>query len=237
MNICSHSVAVAEVNNQLNDFLGINKRRKSPNLTRLVSTSAPRGRGKKGSVASSSRSRKLSEPVTRVEMNINSGPITQSSSLMPNVLGLQSTFYGSNIFHPVAGYPSPYQYGYPSYNYEQSLYPCPLPSPTAQLSPFVLHFITGNITVCFGCKNKYKKSLQPPEDLCIKHQDWRQFTPPNSDTPQHKDGNVYYHCKPECIWICHPCLKLDSIEVPESIREKLTTVHKQYLGSVFGLEL
>ena len=101
------------------------------------------------------RSKKLSEPATRVKMNINSGPITQSSSLMPNMLGLQSTMYGSNFFNPVAGYPSPYQYGYPSYNYEQLSYPCPSLSPTPQLSPFVLHFITGNITVCFGCKNKY----------------------------------------------------------------------------------
>ena len=48
MNICSHSVAVAEVNNQLKEFLDINKRRKSPNITRLVSTSAPPGRVKKG---------------------------------------------------------------------------------------------------------------------------------------------------------------------------------------------
>ena len=36
--------------------------------------------------------------------------------------------------------------------------------------PYTLQFITGNISSCFGCKNKYKK---PPNDLCIQHQDWR----------------------------------------------------------------
>ena len=68
-------------------------------------------------------------------------------------------------------------------------------------APFVLMFITGNIAVCFGCKNKYVKTLQPPEDLCLKHQDWHQFTQSNGE-PQSKYG-VYYHCKPECVIIAN----------------------------------
>ena len=56
----------------------------------------------------------------------------------------------------------------------------PLPSPTPlpqcqPSSPFVLCFISGNINFCFSCKAKYTKSLPPPSDLCIRHQDWRKF--------------------------------------------------------------
>ena len=35
----------------------------------------------------------------------------------------------------------------------------------------------------------------------VKHQEWRQFTPHDSETPQIKYTNVYYHCKPEYVWL------------------------------------
>ena len=57
--------------------------------------------------------------------------------------------------------------------------PLPPPTPLPQCqpsSPFVLCFISGNISSCFGCKAKYTKSLPPPSDLCIRHQDWREFS-------------------------------------------------------------
>ena len=101
-------------------------------------------------------------------------------------------------------------------------------------APFVLMFITGNIAVCFGCKNKYVKTLQPPEDFCLKHQDWRQFTQSNGE-PQSKYGNVYYHCKPECVWLRHPSFNSNDIKIPEDIKEKLDDEHKQYLACVFEL--
>ena len=251
LGICSHSVAVAEVNGQLKKFLSSKKRRKPPNLTNMVPTSAPRSHGRKGSVPT--RHRKQSEPITtRVEINISSGSyvISQSSSfdhstsyLVPpptypapmNVL--QSPMYGNQSYGPFhCGY-APYYYGQSS-NVCQPLLPCPPPTqqPTFTL-PFSITFITGNITVCFGCKNKYYKNLQPPEDLCIKHQDWRQFTPSNGAAPQSKFGNVYYHCKPECIWLQHPTFTMKDVEIPQNTKEKLTAVHKQYLASVFGFEL
>ena len=35
---------------------------------------------------------------------------------------------------------------------------------------------TSSIAVCAGCHNHYK-SKQPPNDLCIHHKEWREFTP------------------------------------------------------------
>ena len=176
-------------------------------------------------------------------MNISSGStvILQSSSfdhstsyLVPpptypapmNVL--QSPMYGNQSYGPFHYGYAPYYYGQSS-NVYQPLLPCP---PPTQQPTFTLHFsitfITGNITVCFGYKNKYYKNSQPPKDLCIKHQDWRQFTPSNGAAPQSKFGNVYYQWKPECIWLWHPTFTVKDVKIPQNTKEKFTAVHKQY---------
>ncbi len=76
--------------------------------------------------------------------------------------------------------------------------------PSGTLNPYELCFIKGNISTCMGCHNRYPKSPQAPNDLCIKHKEWQQFNPQGTDTPQSKFSNVYYHCKPECVWLRCP---------------------------------
>lgn len=82
MGICSHSVAVAEVNGKLSQFLSTRKRKKSvPNVTSLLTTNMPKGRGRKGGAAP--KSRKPSQKVTaRIEMTANEmnfGDVGQSN--------------------------------------------------------------------------------------------------------------------------------------------------------------
>jgi len=96
--------------------------------------------------------------------------------------------------------------------------PLPLPPPPLT-SPLTETFIAGNISVCFGCKNKYTKNSLPPEDLCLKHQDWHQFTPTNGE-PQSKYSNVYYHCKFECVWLRHPDFTTSDIKITEDTKVK-----------------
>ena len=93
---------------------------------------------------------------------------------------------------------SAFSYNYFGTNPNTGLYPPPLTcnpqyKPTV---PFVVALITGNISCCFGCRGKYSKSLPPPAELCITHQNWREFTSTSTGTPQSRYGNVYYHCKP-----------------------------------------
>ena len=107
-----------------------------------------------------------------------------------------------------------------------------LPNPGC---PFTLCFIMGNITTCIGCKNKYRKPAEAPYDLCIRHEEWRQFISPSTSTPQSKFGNAYYHCKFECVWI--PNFLSSDLQVPPDLIGKLSMVHKQHLLSVFGLNL
>ena len=58
-------------------------------------------------------------------------------------------------------------------------------------APYTLCKITGNVSVCYGCHNKYKKNAIPPDDMCIKHADWREYTPPGTDVPKSRYRNVY----------------------------------------------
>ena len=54
-----------------------------------------------------------------------------------------------------------------------------------QLSPFILCKIEGNISTCFGCNNKYPKSLTP---MYIRHQEWREYMPQGSQIPRSRFG-------------------------------------------------
>ena len=51
-------------------------------------------------------------------------------------------------------------------------------------SPFTLAFIAGNIRVCRGCRQKFIKPPVPPNDLCVHHQEWQEFTPAGASFPQ-----------------------------------------------------
>ena len=252
MGICSHSVAVAEVNKKLPQFLSAKKRRKA-NVTSLLTTNMPKGRGRKGGAAP--RSRKAAQPVTtRIEMStptcIPSSMISSVSdvshaeelSFTPSASSLnmvqspvygtlvqQSQMYGSSSMYPMC--PPPFRQD-AVHGMGYSFLPSPMPPCP---SPFILCFITGNITTCIGCKNRYPKSPQPGYDLCIKHQEWRQFMSPSTATPQSKFGNAYYHCKLECIWLRWPNFVASDLVVPPELQ--LSSVHKLHISSVFGLNL
>lgn len=252
MGICSHTVAVAEVNNKLPQFLSTKKRKKGVNVTKLLTTSMPKGRGQNG--CGTPRARKPSQPATaRVEMSVpdtdleTPAPSTATchaheggSSFMP---GLGSPHFSMvqspvHFYSPYPTYPMypPFHQGVPHeagnpfqtsppyqpYHHQPSL-------------PFTLCFISGNISVCIECKNKYPKTPKPPQDLCIKHEEWRQFTLPNTATPQSKFGNIYYHCRMECVWMRCPNFTLSDLQVPPEMTEKLSSAHKELLLSTFGL--
>ena len=214
----------------------------------------PKGSGRKG--ATPPRKRKSKEPVvTRIGMSLSSDsvPTCGPNSLAHSHPSTIQSPNSSNIsvqFSPTVSpqcnvLQSPHNYGSAfSYNYSGTnpnwytgLYPPPFTcnpyyKPTV---PFVVAFITGNISCCFGCRGKYSKSLPPPANLCIKHEDWREFTSTSTGTPQSRYGNAYYHCKPACVWLQNPSFVPTELEVPEEILEKLTLVHKEYLASIFDI--
>ena len=48
-------------------------------------------------------------------------------------------------------------------------------SPTSDTNPFILTVVIGNISVCRGYRQRYKKPAVPPLDLCIRHKEWQEF--------------------------------------------------------------
>ena len=55
----------------------------------------------------------------------------------------------------------------------------------------------------------------------------------NTSKQQSKFGNIYYHCRKECIWMRCPNFSYGDLKVPPEM--SLSLVHKQLLLSVFGL--
>lgn len=102
-------------------------------------------------------------------------------------------------------------------------------STSPDTSPFTLTFITGNIRVCRGCRQKYSKPALPPLDLCVKHQEWQEFTGP-SGKPQTRYGNVYYHCNIPCIRARCTDFESSMLQIPPSVLVQLLPVHTHYLS-------
>ena len=119
MGICSHGVAVAEVNKKLSLFLSAKKRKKSANVTSLLIANMPKGHGQKGGAAR--RLQKTSQLDTeRIQMNVPSTPTKEielsSSATQPAMLLqlLRSTWYSHQcmeivysrrrIVHPLCTY-------------------------------------------------------------------------------------------------------------------------------------
>ena len=97
-------------------------------------------------------------------------------------------------------------------------------------SPFELAFISGNISICRGCRQKYTKPVTPPLDLCIRHKEWQEFLGPLG-TPQTRYGNVYYHCNIPCVRSRNPEFEPTMLRVHPSIAMQLMPVHTEYLAS------
>ena len=71
-------------------------------------------------------------------------------------------------------------------------------------NPFVPCKISGNVSVCAGCRNKYPKNPNLPDEMCIKHKEWREYTPAGSTSPQARFGNTHYPFTPHCVWLRCP---------------------------------
>ena len=171
--ICAHSVAVAQVNGKLEEFISVvKKKKKSPNVTALVTSTMPRGRGRKGGVPA--RTRKPTSPAeacTRVAMSVGTQVVSNVHSVGAASCATQNA--STNPFHVAPFFSSPsagsmtYPYShfppspaYDPWNMHPYMYPYPsTPSVppvvdrAADLNPFSLCFIKGNISVCIGCKN------------------------------------------------------------------------------------
>ena len=99
--------------------------------------------------------------------------------------------------------------------------------PTSDTNPFILTVVTGNISVCRGCRQRYMKPAVPPLDLCIRHKEWQEFIDPTGHSQQ-RFGNVYYHCNAPCILAHCPTFSDKDLQIDPK-KETLTEVHLKFL--------
>ena len=96
-------------------------------------------------------------------------------------------------------------------------------------SPYTLLFISSNIRVCRGCRQRFAKPPLPPHDLCVQHKEWQEFTPVGGSCPQHRYGNVYYHCNLPCILARCANFSPGALEIPVSVLVCLLPVHTAFI--------
>ena len=89
----------------------------------------------------------------------------------------------------------------------------------------ILNSIAGNISKCAVCGNKYNKPVLPPHDICIKHREWRTFTP--GGIPQ---SNAY-HVNLPCIHHKWPLFTPYELIITPEVYEKLGQQHYDHFYS------
>ena len=101
--------------------------------------------------------------------------------------------------------------------------------------PFKLCFVRGNIRVCAGCMNSYTQVSLPPNDLCVQHMEWRQFTPLGSVVRKFKFANAYYHPQLSCITLRWPNFCPQDFQIPPETAVLITAQHWGYRAQEFGV--
>ena len=227
--ICSHTVAVAEINNSLRHFLDwYVAYAVQPNLTTLSMSGMPSGRGKKKNQIRSQRKGKqrAASPDTFVASSVTQ--VAQSPS--PAMSALVST--------QLSPFSSPLS---PLIFIRQ---PSPVQSSTGILNtnPFYLKFITGNIRICQGCKQSLRTMEgnipTPPYNLTVARKERRTFRDASGTlvTPQ-REAAAHYHCHVVCRKAVDPAFVPQNLRIPVDILSQLLPIHREYLSGTFGLSI
>ena len=265
--VCAHIVAVAKKNEDLEKFIAWHKKQlHGVNVTSLAESGLAKSSiGKKASKrkgVSKAKSAKISKVIANASEHswkprVAANPVTPASAnsqtasptTTPSTSGSEmqygyATPMGSpSSLLPVQAVPSTQLYSQVSAG--RSVLPT-TPSPAAQnfhvpsqqMNPFILTFIQGNISVCFGCKQRYRKPANPPDNLCIMHGEWRTFALPGSPIPQSRFGNAYYHPHLMCVRSLWPQFDPQrDLVISNDMFAALLPSHKSIINATLGLRL
>jgi hypothetical protein len=82
-----------------------------------------------------------------------------------------------------------------------------------------------------------KKDATAPNDMCVKHQEWQEYTPPGTDARQSRYGKAYYHFDNWRIWLKHPWFIPNQLVIPNDKIPMLTQVRKLKLRDLFDIDI
>ena len=195
MGMCSHSVTVAQLNKCLQQFVtAIIKANRKPKLSLH---GMPTERGRKGGQAPRTRKKAVERATNRVGRLSSSSIVATASNLsavgemnnstmlnltthypyqsplycQPSYQGSYPGSYWMNPYYSKSS-PGPFSYVPPcTPSTSQSPLQCSNPVMAEESTQFNLCFISGNISKCAGCGNKYVKPLVPPYNLCVQYRE------------------------------------------------------------------
>ena len=91
--------------------------------------------------------------------------------------------------------------------------------------PFQLKFLTTSIKVCAGCRGGYVRG-SPPEDLCLIRKEQHLYYNVVNGRQQYSSlSNVHYHANTNCPRLRCPDFNPNTVEIPDSVRDKLLPEH------------
>ena len=244
---CSHTIAVAEVNGCLKDFIKeLQKAKITPNMTKLAYHGLKRGAGEKGGKAKPKRKRPsslVSDLPVRDRLSQNIG--STSMATMVNHPVLPPAKRTNKTGQQAAGSES---LNLPQQNslittsiarcqQQQQLTEAPiLRSPSAQ--PYIFKVLTASIKVCAGCRLGYN-NRSPPFDVCLVHQETRSITNPLTHLNMTVPVNAHYHASASCIRMKNPSFTGDLLIIPAHLKDKMcgSSTYKALILQEFGVNL
>ena len=134
-----------------------------------------------------------------------------------------------------------YGYQFPHSNYSHHGFYDSYNTPTST-SPFTAKFITGRISKCQGCGNKFRDvnpELQPPYDLVVARLECRPyFSKQKNDyiTPK-TPSNSHYHADMLCIRSADPSFQGNHLIIQVDVQNELLPIHKDHMRRQFGINL
>lgn len=259
LSVCSHSIASAEVNGDLVEFLNLYLRVRSTkgiNLFQASKHGMPAGAGCKGGKPKVKK-RKSETALETIPFSLTMVNPDRASSAKSSagILSHSTTNHESSSWYsPSANFSSIYNskgVNYPEHLSWYSNYPSPFnstfvqgqpnavfPSPPTNFNLVVLH---GNISTCYGCRKKFPKKdsggfADPPYNLAIQHEEDRNFFNPQTSVQQSKRSNAYYHVFLPCVAAIWPNFIGDDLKVSEETKCKLTREHIDLVFQNFGVD-
>ena len=168
-------------------------------------------------------------PSLSSHLSMYTTPITSSLSLHHSMLPVMpfspwcnSSYNNNNVNQTVQQFLSPSVFASPVVDNPQK---------------FFVRFIVGNISVCYGCRNRYSKNAKPPDDLCLQTEEWRQYTPTGSLLPQSHWANTYYHMHVNCVRLRWKMFDPQTQVIVDDIKDRLLCEHKEKILKELGLTI
>ena len=142
--------------------------------------------------------------------------------LRPPTLSTPTSLIGMQVTTPVLGPPSLLTPG--------------IISNQPNTAPYVLMFLSGNISTCFGCRGNFTKPAIPPKNLVIQHEDYRSYMDKTGIRRQ-KYGKVYYHLNVSCIQMKQQNFDCRAVIISQKVLEEATMDHSDFVLKQFGVRL